>query len=62
MTEQEAKTILSSYGPPINVAKHVEAINVAVEKLGGRATMTEIWRWARERVPSREEETDKRTV
>lgn len=58
MTEQEAKTILSSYGPPINVAKHVEAINFAVEKLGGRATMTEIWRWASERT----EEADKGTV
>ena len=58
MTEQEAKTILSSYGPPVNVAKHVEAINFAVEKLGGRATMTEIWRWASERT----EEADKGTV
>lgn len=48
MTEQEAKTILSSYGPPVNVLKHVEAINFAIEKLGGRATMTEIWRWASE--------------
>ena len=58
MTEQEAKTILNSRGPVINVTKHIEAINFAVEKLGGRATMTEIWRWASERT----EEADKGTV
>lgn len=58
MTEQEAKTILSSYGPPVNVAKHVEAINFAVEKLGGHATMREIWRWASERT----EETGEASV
>ena len=48
MTEQEAKTILNSPGPVINVTKHIEAINFAVEKLGGHATMKEIWRWANE--------------
>ena len=48
MTEQEAKIILNSRGPVINVTKHIEALNFAVEKLGGRATMTEIWRWASE--------------
>lgn len=58
MNELEAKTILSSYGPPVNVAKHIEAINFAIEKLGGCATMEEIWRWANER----SEETDKDTV
>ena len=58
MTEQEAKTILSSSGPPANVVKHVEAINFAIEKLGGHATMTEIWRWADERT----EEADKGSV
>lgn len=58
MTEQEAKTILSSYGPPVNVLKHVEAINFAIEKLGGHATMKEIWRWASEGT----EETGKASV
>lgn len=49
MNELEAKTILSSYGPPVNIARHIEAINFAIEKLGEQATMEEIWRWARER-------------
>lgn len=29
MTEQEAKAIISSYGAPANIAKHIEAIRVA---------------------------------
>lgn len=58
MTEQEAKTILSSYGPPANTRKHIEAIEVATSVLGEDATMTEIWRWANERT----EEADKGTV
>lgn len=58
MNELEAKTILSSYGPPVNIARHIEAINFAIEKLGEQATMEEIWRWARER----SEETDEGTV
>lgn len=58
MTEQEAKTILSSYGPPANTRKHIEAIEVAISSLGEDATMTEIWRWANERT----EEANKGTV
>ncbi len=46
MTEQEAKSIISSYGAPANIAQHIEAIRVALEVLGQDATMTEIWRWA----------------
>ena len=46
MTEQEAKKILSEYGAPANIAKHIEAINTAIRALGGKATMAEIWRWA----------------
>ena len=47
MTEQEAKAIISSYGAPANIAQHIEAINVALRVLGGKATMAEIWRWAK---------------
>ena len=46
MTEQEAKTIISSYGAPANIAQHIEAINVALEVLGEDATMEDVWRWA----------------
>lgn len=59
MNELEAKTILSSYGPPANIRKHIEAIEVATKILGEDATMTEIWRWANEK---RDTETDERTV
>ena len=48
MTEQEAKRIISSYGAPANIAKHIEAINTAIRALGGKATMAEIWRWAKQ--------------
>ena len=48
MTEQEAKAIISSYGAPANIAKHIEAINVALEVLGQDATMEEIWEWAKQ--------------
>ena len=58
MTEREAKIILHSYGPPANIRKHIEAIEVATKILGEDATMEEIWRWASERA----EETDKGTV
>ena len=47
MTEAEAKLILTEYGAPANVAEHIEAINTAIRALGGRATMAEIWRWAK---------------
>ena len=59
MTEQEAKAILHSYGPPANIRKHIEAIEVATKILGETVTMEEIWRWASEK---RDAETDKRTV
>ena len=47
MTEAEAKKILTEYGAPANIAQHIEAINVALRVLGGKATMAEIWEWAR---------------
>ena len=47
MTNSEAKQILTSDGPPANIAKHIEAINTAIRALGGKATMAEIWAWAR---------------
>ena len=46
MTEQEAKTIISSYGAPANIAEHIEAIRVALEVLGEDATMEDVWKWA----------------
>lgn len=59
MTEQEAKAILHSYGPPANIRKHIEAIRFATKILGEEATMEEIWRWASEK---RDAETDKGAV
>ena len=46
MTQQQAKQILTSDGPPANIAEHIEAINVAIRALGDSATMAEIWKWA----------------
>lgn len=46
MTNSEAKQILTSDGPPANIAEHIEAINTAIRALGGSATMAEVWRWA----------------
>ena len=46
MTEQEARAILTSDGPPANIAEHIEAINTAIRALGGSATMRDVWRWA----------------
>ena len=45
MTESEAKTIIThdQYG---NIAKRLEAIEVATQVLGEDATMTDIWKWA----------------
>ena len=48
MTEAEAKAILNSYGAPANTAQHIEAINTAIRALGGKATMAEIWAWAKQ--------------
>ena len=48
MTEAEAKRILTEYGAPVNIAKHIEAINTAIRALGGKATMAEIWAWAKQ--------------
>lgn len=45
MTEEEAKTIINSYGYP-NIAEHLEAIRVALTVLGPDATMSEIYKWA----------------
>lgn len=36
MTEAEAKRILTEYGAPVNIAKHIEAINTAIRALGKR--------------------------
>ena len=47
MTDAEARAILTSDGPPANIAQHIEAINTAIRALGGKATMAEIWRWAK---------------
>ena len=47
MTEAEAKRILTEYGAPANIAKHIEAINTAIRALG---MMEEKWR--KERTPS----------
>ena len=46
MTNSEAKQILTSDGPPANIAEHIEAINTAIRALGGSATMAEVWKWA----------------
>ena len=46
MTDAEARAILTTYGAPVNIAKHIEAINTAIRALGGKATMAEIWEWA----------------
>ena len=46
MTDAEARAILTSDGPPANIAEHIEAINTAIRALGGSATMAEVWRWA----------------
>ena len=48
MTDAEARAILTTYGAPVNIAKHIEAINTAIRALGGKATMAEIWRWAQD--------------
>ena len=48
MTDAEARAILNSYGAPVNIAQHIEAINTAIRALGGKATMAEIWAWAKQ--------------
>lgn len=54
MTDAEARAILTSDGPPANIAEHIEAINTAIRALGGKATMAEIWRWAKQPAESAE--------
>ena len=46
MTDAESRAILTSDGPPANIAEHIEAINTAIRALGGSATMAEVWKWA----------------
>ena len=46
MTDSEARAILTTYGAPVNIAKHIEAINTAIRALGGSATMRDVWKWA----------------
>ena len=48
MTDAEARAILTTYGAPANTAQHIEAINTAIRALGGKATMAEIWAWAKQ--------------
>jgi len=48
MTDAEARAILTTYGAPVNIAKHIEAINTAIRALGRKATMAEIWEWAKQ--------------
>ena len=48
MTDAEARAILTTYGAPANIAQHIEAINTAIRALGGKATMAEIWAWAKQ--------------
>ena len=54
MTDSEARAILTTYGAPANIAQHIEAINVAIRALGGKATMAEIWEWAKQPAESAE--------
>lgn len=54
MTDAEARAILNSYGAPVNIAKHIEAINTAIRALGGKATMAEIWALAKQSSESAE--------
>ena len=54
MTNAEARAILTTYGAPVNIAKHIEAINTAIRALGGKATMAEIWAWAKQPAESAE--------
>ena len=37
MTNAESRAILNSYGAPVNIAQHIEAINVAIRALGGKS-------------------------
>lgn len=46
MTEAKAKEVLRRYGPPENVAEHIEALQVALYVLGDDVSMKEIWKWA----------------
>ena len=48
MTDAEARAILTTPTPPASITEHIEAINIAIEALGGKATMAEIWAWAKQ--------------
>ena len=37
MTDAEARAILTTYGAPVNIAQHIEAINTAIRALGGNS-------------------------
>jgi hypothetical protein len=58
MTDPEAKAILNSYGAPVNIVEHMEAIQTAQRILGKDAGMKEIWRWAQDGEAS----NDKRAI
>jgi hypothetical protein len=47
MTEAEAKEIIMK-DPDGDIAKRIEAIEVATSVLGDVCTMADIWRWADE--------------
>lgn len=47
MEAQEAKDIINN-DPDGNITKRIEAINVALDILGQKATMREIYAWAGE--------------
>ena len=48
MTEEEAKNIIL-HDPGGDILKRLEAIEVAIEKLGNQCGMKEIWNWAEEK-------------
>ena len=45
MTEAEAKEVIRN-DPHGNIAKRIEAIEVAERVLGENCTMESVWRWA----------------
>ena len=47
MTEQEAQAVIRN-DPEGNIAKRLEAIDVAISVLGDDCTMSDIWKWANE--------------
>ena len=56
MTDAEARAILTTYGAPVNIAKHIEAINAAIRALGKRGydeILAVLGRNANEKLPDR---------